>query len=142
MRRLAAGQVWVRLLVALISISLIGGAALALRASQASAKHGIATRFAARATLSASFVSTYVAQLTQRETAVATNSLTGPNPSAAFASDVQAFGFQAGVLLNASGNALAILPATPALIGQQYGTKYAHLAAALKGMLSSALDQV
>ncbi|HEY0871739.1 MAG TPA: cache domain-containing protein, partial [Acidothermaceae bacterium] len=136
MRRLVAGQLWVRLLVALISVSLITGATLALRASQSRAKEGIETRFAARATLSATFVSTYVHQLTNREQLVATNTLSGADPSAAFASDVQAFGFQAGVLLNSAGQALAIEPSAPQLIGQQYGTKYAHLAVALKGTVA------
>lgn len=132
-RRAVARQWWGRLLVSVLAISLIAGAALALRSSQASAKRGIESRFAARATLSASFVSTYITQLTDRQKLVATTTLSGPDPSSAFASDEQAFGFEAGVLLNSAGQALAIQPAAPQLIGQQYGTKYLHLAAALKG---------
>ena len=136
MRGAFARQWWGRLLVSALAISLIAGAALALRSSQASAKRGVEARFAARATLAASFVSTYIDQLTDREKLVATNTLSGSDPASAFASDVQAFGFQAGVLLDAAGEALAIQPSAPQLIGQQYGTKYLHLAAALKGKVA------
>ena len=58
MRRLVAGQLWVRLLVALISISLIASAALALRASQKAASTGVESRFESRAALAAKLVGT------------------------------------------------------------------------------------
>jgi diguanylate cyclase (GGDEF)-like protein len=135
MRRLVAGQLWVRLLVALISISLIASAALALRASQKAASTGVESRFESRAALAAKLVGTYVSQLIARQELVARNTLAGPDPSAAFAADIAAFGFQDGVLLDSAGRALAISPATPALIGQQYGSQYAPLAAALKGQV-------
>lgn len=133
MRRFVSGLVFGRLLVALISVSLIGGAALALRASQTKANQGVEARFNSRAVLAANFVGTYVSQLTARERLIASATLSGPNPGAAFAADVEAFGFQAGVLLDSSGRSLAILPNEPADIGVQYGTKYAHLASALLG---------
>ena len=136
MRRVVGAHWFGRLLVALISVSLISGAALALRASQAAADKGVETRFASRAVLAANFVSTYVSQLTAREQMVATATLGGANPSAAFASDVEAFGFQATVLLDSSGKSLAVEPANPADIGLQYGTKYAHLASALQGQIA------
>jgi len=132
-RRLMAGLWFGRVLVALMSVSLIGGAALALRASQAAAGRGVDSRYESRAVLAANFVGTYVEQLTARERQVASATLSGGNPSAAFASDVEAFGFQAAVLLDSSGRSLAIEPNRPADIGAQYGTQYAHLAAALQG---------
>jgi diguanylate cyclase (GGDEF)-like protein len=135
MRRLVAGQLWVRLLVALISIALVTSAALALRASQAAARQGVEARFASRATLAAKFVGTYITELTAREQLVASTTLAGPDPAAPFAADVAAFGFQDGVLLDSSGRALAISPATPALIGQQYAAQFAPLAAALRGQV-------
>ena len=45
LRRLVAGQLWVRLLVAVISIALIASAALALRGSQRAASDGVKSRF-------------------------------------------------------------------------------------------------
>lgn len=135
-RRLFVGQLWARVLVSVLAVSLIAGATVALRASQTSAKHGLETRFTARAALAATFVSTYVSQLTAREKLVATNTLSGPDPTAAFNSDVQAFGFETGVLLDANGRALALEPDAPQLVGQQYGTKYRYLAAALNGSVA------
>jgi diguanylate cyclase (GGDEF)-like protein len=136
LRRLAAGQLWVRLLVALISISLIASAALALRGSQRAASAGVTSRFASRAALAAKFVGTYVTQLAAREQLVASTTLAGSSDlGAPFAADIAAFGFEDGVLLDSTGRALAISPATPALIGQQYAAQFAPLAAALKGQV-------
>ncbi len=133
MRRFVSGNWFARLLVVLMALSLITGAALALRSSQAAANKGVETRFGSRAVLAANFVSTYVSQLTAREMLVAAATLSGGNPTAAFAADVEAFGFKAAVLLDSSGRSLAIEPAVAADIGVQYGTKYAHLATALEG---------
>lgn len=135
MRRLVAGQLWVRLLVALISIALVTSAALALRASQAADRRGVGARFASRATLAAKFIGTYVSELTAREQLVATTTIAGPDPAAPFAADIAAFGFEDGVLLDSSGRALAISPATPTLIGQQYAAQFAPLASALRGQV-------
>jgi diguanylate cyclase (GGDEF)-like protein len=142
MRRLVAGQLWVRLLVALVSISLITSAGLALRASQVAAKRGVEARFASRAVLAAKFVGTYVTELTAREQQVATATLAGQDSAAPFAAAIAAFGFEDGVLLDSAGRALAISPATPALIGQQYATQFAPLATALRGevVVSNVVD--
>jgi diguanylate cyclase (GGDEF)-like protein len=133
LRRLATGRWSVRIVVALLSLALVGGAASALAASQAGARRGVEQRYGQRADLAANFVSTYVKTLTTREQSVAARTLTGAHPSAAFVADTQAFGFQAGVLLNAQGQALSIEPNAPKLIGHQFGTVYAHLAVALRG---------
>jgi diguanylate cyclase (GGDEF)-like protein len=133
MRRLSSGRWFARLVVALISVSLIGGAALFLHSSQAAARQGVDARFASRATLSAKFISTFATELTNREELVAASTLDGPDPSAAFAANIAAFGFQYGVLLDAAGNALALWPATPELIGSQYGAQFAPLRQALLG---------
>ena len=133
MRRLVAGQAWVRVLVALISIAIVASASLALRASQADDRRGVDARFSSRATLAAKFVGTYVAELTAREQRVASTTLGGQDPSALFAADIAAFGFQDGVLLDSTGRALAISPATPALIGQQYAAQFPPLEAAERG---------
>jgi diguanylate cyclase (GGDEF)-like protein len=132
LKRAFGAQWWARLFTAVVALSLIAGSALALHVSQTSGRRGVSQRYDARTQLAANFVSTYVAQVTARERAVAITTLTGTDPRAAFASDVQAFGFQAGVLLDAQGRALSILPNKLSLIGQQFGTKYAHLTLALR----------
>ncbi|HZV24706.1 MAG TPA: diguanylate cyclase [Acidothermaceae bacterium] len=133
MRRLVGGWWFGRLVVALISVALIGGAALFLRSSQTAARVGVDSRFSSRAVLSAKFISTYTTELTAREQLVAASTLGGSDPTAAFAANIAAFGFQDGALLDSSGRALAVWPATPALIGQQYGAQFAPLRRALLG---------
>jgi diguanylate cyclase (GGDEF)-like protein len=133
LRALTHGRWPVRLVVALLSLSLVVGAAWALAGSQTSARRGVRGRFGERAGLAANFVSTYVSALTKREHSVAVRTLTGAHPTAAFVADTHAFGFQAGVLLNAHGQAISIDPRAPTLIGHQFGTVYAHLAVALRG---------
>ena len=67
---------------------------------------------------------------------MAANTLSGPSDLAApFAADIAAFGFEDGVLLDSAGRALAISPATPALIGQQYAKQFAPLEAAVQGQV-------
>ena len=133
MRRFAGGWRFARLIVALISLSLIGGAALALYSSQAATRRGVDARFASRATVSAKFIGTYATELTTREELIAASTLSGPDPEGALAANIAAFGFQDGVLLNSSGRALAVWPATPGLIGTQYGAQLAPLQRALLG---------
>jgi diguanylate cyclase (GGDEF)-like protein len=135
-RRFSEARWWPRLLVAVASISLVCGAALALLTSQASAHREVAQRWTAKAGLSADFAGTYVTQLTSREQLVASRTLTRSHPAAAFASDVGGFGFPAAVLLDARGRALAVAPPAPQLIGTQIAAKYAHLTAALHGHIA------
>ena len=133
MRRLVGGWWFARGIVALISVSLIGGAALALRSSQASARRDVDARYASRAVLAAKFIGTYATELTAREELIAASTLGGTDPTAAFEANIAAFGFQDGVLLDSAGRALAVSPVTPALIGQQYGAQFAPLRRALLG---------
>jgi diguanylate cyclase (GGDEF)-like protein len=132
-RRLASGKWFARLVVAVISVSLIGGAAVFLHSSQAAAREGVDARFASRAVLSAKFIGTYATELTAREELIAASTLGGADPTQAFEANIAAFGFQAGALLDDSGRALAIWPVAPALIGQQYGAQFAPLRRALLG---------
>ena len=133
MGRLAGGGWFARLIVALISVSLIGGAAFALHSSQASARRNLDARFGSRAALAAKFIGTYATELTTREELIAASTLGGADPTAAFEANIAAFGFEDGVLLDSSGRALAVSPATPGLIGTQYGAQFAPLRRALLG---------
>lgn len=125
-------RVW-RSATALVIAASVVTVGLALHASQQKSRRGVADRFAARGGLAADFVSTYVSQLMDRETAVATATLSGPSPDVAFASDVSAFAFPAALLLDGEGRVLAVAPASPKLIGQAIADRYAHLAAAVQG---------
>jgi diguanylate cyclase (GGDEF)-like protein len=133
MRRLAGSGWFAHLVVALISVSLIGGAALALRSSQASAREAADARFTSRATLAAKFIGTYATELTTREELIATSTLGGSDPTAAFEADIAAFGFEDGSLLDSSGRALAVWPANPDVIGTQYRTEFIATRRALLG---------
>ncbi len=102
------------LIVALISVSLIGGAALALHSSQSAARRGADARFASRATLAANFIGTYVYRTHRPARSWLPPALSADNdPTAAFNANIAAFGFEDGVLLDSSGRALAVWPATP-----------------------------
>jgi diguanylate cyclase (GGDEF)-like protein len=133
MRRLAGGWWFPRLIVALISVSLIGGASLFLHSSQAAARQGVDARFTSRAVLAAKFIGTYATGLTTREALVAASTLGETDPTAAFEANIAAFGFQEGSLLDSSGRALAVWPVTPGLIGTNFGSQFAPLQRALLG---------
>ena len=117
----------------LLVLAVAGGATLGGLRSQADAEQRVRDGFAARASLSAGFVSTYTRQLLDREHTVASGILSGPDVSR-FDEVTQAFGFQAAVLLAADGTLLAVAPATPQLVGHPVGQKYAHLRQALRGV--------
>ncbi|HWF41394.1 MAG TPA: cache domain-containing protein, partial [Acidothermaceae bacterium] len=133
MRRLTDGRWFARGIVALISVSLIGGAALALHSSQSSSRRDTEARFASRATLAAKFIGTYATELTAREALVAASTLGGSDPTAAFNANIAAFGFADGTLLDSAGRALALWPATPGLIGTDFGAQFVPLQRALLG---------
>ena len=133
MRRLAGGWWFARLVVAVVSVSLIGGAALALHSSQASSRRAADARFASRATLAAKFIGTYATELTTHEAQVAASTLGGGDPTAAFEANIAAFGFEDGSLIDSSGRALALWPVTPGLIGTDYGSHFIPLQRALLG---------
>ena len=123
-----------RLLVGAVIAALIAGTATLLAIAQSNARDGVMDRFAARAALSARFVATYNSQLLARERVVAAATLSGRDPTAAFAPDVRAFAFPAAVLIDSAGRALAVAPSAPQLIGHPIASKYAHLSSALRGI--------
>jgi diguanylate cyclase (GGDEF)-like protein len=125
---------WIaRLIVALISVSLIGGAAFALHSSQSTSRRDVDARFESRAALAANFIGTYATELTAREALVAASTLGGADPTPAFQANIAAFGFEEGSLLDSSGHALAVWPVTPALIGTDFGSQFVPLQRALLG---------
>lgn len=109
-------------------------AAWGIAAAQARSRATLVDGFAARAEIASRFVSTYVGQLLDREAVLAERTLPEPEPSeGAFTSLVEAFGFQAAVLLDGDGRVLDVAPGNPELIGERLTGRYAHLDAALDG---------
>ena len=123
-----------RWVVALVLVSLTSGACVLLAHSQADGREELEARFAARGLLAADFTSAFVAQLTERERVVAAATLGGEDPQVPFDAAVAAFGFQAALLLDADGRALAISPGAPALLGTRIGVQRPHLRSALAGV--------
>ena len=90
--------------------------------------------FQTRADIAQRFVASYVRDTFSREGAVARSALAAKIVSpVAFGTVMTAFGFQAGVLLDSRGRALAVLPAAPQLLGTDLAARYAHLKAAIAG---------
>lgn len=112
---------------------MIGSLAAGLGLSQHQSRTGVQDRFATRGATTADFIASYVGDLMDREHAAAEGSLTGRRVQRAFEDEVAAFGFQAAVLLDQTGRAIAVSPEAPTVVGQQLSVRYPHLAAAVAG---------
>ncbi len=129
-RRVRAG----RLAIVALAIAAVASLGLALAASQQQDRNSDQNLFQLRTDIAARFVSTYAAQLLERERSAAAEELSSSPPSqAAFAALNASFGFGAAVLLDAGGDALAVDPPAPSLIGTNLSAGYPHLATALTG---------
>jgi diguanylate cyclase (GGDEF)-like protein len=102
--------------------------------NQASARRRIEERFQTRGSLAARFMANYVRQITKQEQDQAAKYWSGRVPTdGEFQQFVDAFGFQAAVLLDGQGRLLRVAPASPALLGQPIAQNYTHLQAAVTG---------
>jgi diguanylate cyclase (GGDEF)-like protein len=111
--------------------------AVAIVSSQEQSHKQIRTNLALRATSSATLVSTYLAEQAQREQHTATSFLSERHVSARrFDLVVSAFGGVAAGLLDDRGHLLGVVPSDPALIGQQFATRYRHFEAAERGSIA------
>lgn len=114
------------------SLLMVFGVSVANEAARS--RDNLADRFEARASLTASFVTGWVNDLADRETAQATRLLSDSSvPASAFEQMVLAFDFDAAVLLDDGGRLLAVSPSKPEILGQRLDERYAHLAAAVAG---------
>ncbi len=130
MRRFREGRVG----VAVVAVAAAAAIGIALAASQAQGRDAEQTTFQLRADIVSRFVATYAAELLHKEQVAATAQLSGTPPDlVAFAAVNDAFGFPAVVLLDANGDALAVDPPTPGLIGKNLSGRYSHLATATDG---------
>ena len=131
-RRLAGGRWFARVIVALISISLIGGAALALHSSQSASRRGTDARFASRATLATPTSWVPTPRNSRPGKRLSPPALWWTGPTAAFNANIAAFGFEDGSLLDSSARTRGVAP-TPGLIGTDYGSHFVPLQRALLG---------
>jgi len=94
-------------------------------------------RFDLRTRIAGRFVETYVADITERERAQAREFLSAPEVSEQeFKQSVDAFGYQAAVLLDDRGRVLQVAPAKPELLGTDLTGKYEHLRRAVAGQVA------
>ena len=99
---------------------------------QRAGREGVAQRFGARVGLMDDFVTSYAADLIDRERVQAGASLTGPAVTAGdFDRVVAGFGYPAALLLDGQGRVLQVVPANPALIGTNVAGRYPHLRTAV-----------
>jgi signal transduction histidine kinase/HPt (histidine-containing phosphotransfer) domain-containing protein/ActR/RegA family two-component response regulator len=97
-------------------------------------KSQLLSRFKARGSSSAGFVSTYLSEQGVRETESAQRFLAGRrNFSAKFETILASFGSSTGGLLDDSGHLLALLPARPAVIGTKVAAKLPQVVTAESG---------
>ncbi|MBA3653306.1 MAG: GGDEF domain-containing protein [Actinobacteria bacterium] len=122
------------MLAATVLVALLAGLGFATRSSETRARRMLTDRFAARTSLTTSFASNYLGDVAGRERAQAERLLASPSvDEATFDEVIQAFGFDAAVLLDGSGHLLQLWPHKPELRGRDMTIDYAHLRAAVHG---------
>jgi diguanylate cyclase (GGDEF)-like protein len=105
-----------------------------LAGSQSQAKSSLTQRLQQRVALGSEFASLYVADLLARESAQAQSWLSGPTVSRErFERTTSGLKLAAGVLVDALGRLLQVVPFKRALLGTAIADKYAHLGTAVAG---------
>ncbi len=118
----------------LVLVALLAGFAGLIRSNDRAAHRMLADRFETRAVLTATFTKSFVDDIAARERSQAARLLGDPTvDQATFESVVQAFDFEAAVLLDGDGHLLQVWPAKPGLIGRDMTIDYPHLRAAVAG---------
>ncbi|KUL23163.1 sensor histidine kinase [Actinoplanes awajinensis] len=116
-----------------IWLMLTAGGTAALLWAQTQSRAGMLERFDLRMRLVGDFVTSYVADLIERERLQATALLSDPVVSGRdFLRSVSSFGYPAAVLLDAQGRLLRAVPADSTMIGQDLTIGYPHLRTAVR----------
>ncbi|MEY2476887.1 MAG: hypothetical protein QOG87_2202 [Actinomycetota bacterium] len=127
----------IRMVVALL-VLVVGviGFGIAQR-SHSDARKRTEERFRVRGHLAARFMATYIRQITSQEQEQARRYWADHVPDdQEFQQFVDAFGFQAAVLLDKEGRLLRVVPAGPEILGRPLAGHYDHLTAALNGTIT------
>ena len=126
----------IRVLAAVVSIMLLIGTGLVLLDQQQKSRAAIVERFRLRAEIAASFLESYVDELTSHEAEIAGARLATRSVSQRRFTDVTAaLGFPAAVLLDGDGHLLRVLPNKPELVGTDLVSTYEHLRVAVAGRI-------
>lgn len=93
-------------------------------------------RWTARTAGASTFVSAWLEDVAERESAQAARILSGPDTDKAQFDDLVAFfGFQGAVLLDGEGRLLEVAPSRPELVGRDITPEYIHLQRAVAGQV-------
>jgi diguanylate cyclase (GGDEF)-like protein len=116
----------------LMLCAMFGGLARVVYGSEQRTRRELEQRFRIRVEIAEPFLRSYVRDLLERERIIGEQLLNAPSVSSTdFDTVVQAFGFEAAVLLDASGKLLLVAPPNPSLLGTRIADRYLHLRNAL-----------
>lgn len=123
--------------VAVMVALLVGGIVAQVREQRAASAAELADRFTDRIGLAAEYVESHVEEMHTRQLRYARHALAdGEVTAEQFDDAVLSFGFEAAVLLDSDGTALAVSPRNDQLIGTPVAAGYDHLRAALAGRVA------
>jgi diguanylate cyclase (GGDEF)-like protein len=106
--------------------------ALTIYRAQLSDRRNLSERFRLRAEIAEAFLRTYLQEILAREGSMASRQLADPQLSeATFGAVVRRGGFEAALLLDASGQVIHVYPSSPELRGSTATGHYAHLRVAM-----------
>ena len=127
----------VLVLCGLTLAAIVGGLAIQQRAEQRRSIEQVEQRFSDRVELASQYVVAHLGDMAERQARYGREVLWDAVVSAAeFDDAVTAFGFEAGVLLDKDGRALAVSPRRDLLLGTDLASGYSHLRSAVAGRMT------
>jgi diguanylate cyclase (GGDEF)-like protein/PAS domain S-box-containing protein len=130
---MARARRWVACAAALWLV-LMTGSVLLISQGEAQERRVLTERFDARQATAARFIDAYVGEVFQREATLGARLFAGSISGQAFAQAAGDQGFDAAVLLDASGRILASQPANPRAVGRDLTVDYGSIRSAVGGM--------
>jgi len=120
--------------MSVLFVAVIAAAAGAIVDAQRSARRELRERFDLRADIAAEFIDNYATSVLDSERARAEALLGAATVrDEDFLAIVQAYQFEAAVVLDREGRLLAVHPANPEILGDDLASRYPHLGSALAG---------
>ena len=127
----------VLVLCGLTLAAIVGGLAFQQRTEQRRSVSQVEQRFSDRADLASQYVVAHLGDMAERQARYGREVLSGAVVTASqFDDAVTAFGFEAGVLLDSRGRALAVSPRKDSLLGKELASGYSHLRSAVAGRIT------
>ena len=117
-----------------ILVALVSMAAFGVSRAESRSRTALEERFQSRADAGARFISAYMAEMIEREIALAQIHLTGEVSPKKINLLTDSLESEASLLLDKDGRFLTGAPFDPALVGKQIGSKYPHLSSAMLGV--------